>query len=670
MSGFQMELNFGDEITPQVLNEEEQEALMGDLLRKHKISGLDLSKFKFRPRQFALLSALLEDRNTRELFEEDTGGGKTGIFLVEALQVLAQGGRAIFITVQRELLQQCKRAFEEFSTRQGIDIAVLSGDVERKKRPAVHARRPDITIITKITCLNDFDLIDWDGVELVYRDEVQGDQGKDAGVALNKRLNQLNADRKKPFRIRGMSATLAANEGKLVGLRGDVDPQASRYVVKAETVETVECASSGESYITTTREHGLLVTEELLPVALDGQLRPLAAQLRLEALGLQERLKRAIEPPSLFPVPHERDFTRLPSYLERNALLEEVRSKVDEDDLFASLLSCWVEFNLYCNLFSKLTSMGRFAFLEQWFYLYAKKYLQSDLYLPEIDGRLKVEQRGKVRQADERAINNERLKPFVCQLAAGTPYEVMLDYDNWETIHREAYALLSPWERGVQRTYNYERRRLVIRSRNRQLRGSSSTATKYARDFFDDALSFMAHRELEDSPKLDKMTEKLNEHRETVQNGRSFGFTSNQRQADFMAELWEWRSEAAGFKAVSVHGGIGAGMDVFRRSGIKDFRNFERNLLWTTIHFAGTGFDIPGARVALYSGMPDSDPVKWKQSRGRVVGRAKKDPFVFVFATKNTLEPSRYWAAKKKDKARRKAVEARFEGLPLLYEQQ
>lgn len=666
MDGFQMELNFGNETSPIVLSEDEQRRALQSLVEEHCIKGLDLREFKFRPRQFTILKALLENQNTRELFEEGTGGGKTGIFLVEALQVLARGERAVFITVQRELLKQCRKAFEQFSTREDLSIAVLSGKVPPKKRPAIHATRPDVTIITKITCLHDFDIIDWDGVGLVYRDEVQGDHGKDAGVALNERLMALNESRETPFLLRGMSATIAANEGKLIGIRGQMKPEASRFViVPEESVQTEELSDS--SYRTVSQENGLLVTEELRPVSLDAQLRPLTSQLKLEALRIFDELEKVLEPPSLFPVPREREFTRVPSYLERAEVLDKLRSALDEED-FLHRLSRWLECNVYCTLHNKLSSMGRFAFLEHWFYLYAKKNLQAELYLPEIDGPVKVADRGKVRRADERVLANARLEPMVRDLASGTPYEVMLDHNDWKTIHQEVFSLLSPWERGERRTYNYERRRLVIRSRNKQLKNGNTEATRYARDFFDDALSFMAHRELEDSPKLDAMSEALNEHRDIVQSGRSFGFTSNQRQADFLAELWEWRSDDAGFKSVSVHGGIGAGMDAYRRSGIKDFREVTRNLLWTTIHFAGTGFDIPGARVAVYSGMPDSDPVKWKQSRGRVVGRATEPPFIFVFATKATLEATRYWAAKKKDVARRKAVESRFEGMPLMFE--
>ncbi len=653
MCGFQRELDFGDTQAPlPELSVSEQGELIAALAKKHGVSGLNLTAFQYRPRQFAIIKALLEDQLVSELFEENTGGGKTGVFVFEALIELALGHRVMFISVQKGLLDQCLEAFRKFCLRRDLDIEVLSGEIPPKKRAEIHRARPDVTIITKIACLNDFELIDWDGVTLVYRDEVQGDQGKDPGVELNRRLHELSQEAGRNIRIRSMSATTAGNEQKLTVLRHSIQPDRSMFVDAEQVIETDEPG--------VTIENGQRVVETLLHSGLDPGVSPLAQQLKIEAIRCQKIIEKGIGDPVLFPTPEEQDFSRVPAYDEREQLLSRLLAKGENWPDYYFFLSVWAEFNTYCVFFNYLVTMGRFSFLEHWFYLYAKKHIQPGLYLPEIEGVVRVEKRGIVRKCDERVLHNENLAPLVRSLAQGTTYEVFLGNTEWEDIVRESYDILGPWERGVELTYNAARRRKVIRARNKSMRDPDKLQTRFARDVFDDALNFMAHRELEDSLKIDLIAEALNEYREIIREGRSFGFTFNQRHADFMAETFDWRSGDSGFHSVAAHGARGAGMKEYRNSGVRDFRSKSRNLFWTTIHFAGTGFDIPGARVGVYPGMPDSDPVKWTQSRGRMVGRADDDIFIFVCAARGTPEEARYWAAKSKEKARRLAVQKRF----------
>ena len=654
-----------EEVVPAVVfSPEEGRRILGEFLAKFGVTGLDISELELRPLQLAILAELMgsgDQQSQKALFEAGTGSGKTLIFLIEALKEIANRRSALFVTTQHILVEQAAKLFRRLVTLRNLYIVELSGKVTPARRRVMHANRPHICFITKGTALNDFDYIDWSKVGLVYRDEIEGDQGDDPGVELTAKLLAKQTEQRQagtnPFVIRGMSATLAANEAKLLALFGNFKPDLvlstpRQPALLPATVTIPDPAKKSP------------LKMEMFEIPADPQIRKLAHQLRIEAVRCEEEIDRHFKVPTLFSVrPDEVDY-RIPSYLERETLAERIRPlKKRGDEDFPRLISTWAELNRFCTLHNRLTSMGRFAFLELWFYLYVKRHIQPGLYLEEIEGRKAVGDRGKLSAADKRVLGNENLAPLLAEIISETPYALLGQQNDWNSADNDLYSMLerSPLFAGP----GYERRKAIVAARNKQLglnRRISETDwmnSCAARRFFDDAMIFMAQRELPDSPKLDRMLDLLSSHQDDVREGRTFVYTAQTRHADFLSLAIESKTPESGFCPSSVHGGKGAKMEWYRKTGLSGFKEGEFNILCTTVPYAGTGVDVKDAKMAIYLALPDSNPVKLEQSMGRVVGRAKGEAIVYVLTAKGTLEPMRYFAALKKVEARRAGVSKR-----------
>jgi hypothetical protein len=623
------------------------------------IQDINLDELQLRPDQFEMMRQLMGADGPRPevaAFEGAPGMGKTLLAVIESLQVIKDGAHSIIVTTQHKLVEQGVAYFRRVTKIPNLRVAMISGETSPAKRKQIYAGNPQLILTTKNTLANDLDLLDLSRVGLVYFDETQYTQGADPGVALVRRIREISQARRgtdRPLSVRAMSGTLAGSEPKLISLLTSLQPDATLAVLtKAEIAQRNGSCEQGEI-------PGL--TRKLFIVEMDPQLRGLANELRNQAVRCEEEIESHFKVPTLFRVRPDDPSFRVPSFQERENLYGQVcRFKERDEDLYFKLISYWAELNRYCSLFNRLTCLGRAAFLDSYIYLFCKRHISSRLYLAEIEGEAAVKDRYRLSQADKRVLGNESLGAFVAEMVKDTPFAIPLEYRDWSSISDRSFTMLdrigflSP-------THSSDARKTIIDranqslARNKVLSDDEKSATALARNFFDDALRFMARRELPDSSKLGRMSEILNLHREDILAGRSFVFTAQTRHTDFLTEWLDWRTADSGFKPVGVHGREGAGMNAHRKVGLSGFKGGEYNVLCTTVPYAGTGIDVPNAKLAVFYCLPDSNPVNLTQAMGRVYGRADM-AYVYVLSTKGTMEATRFYSALKKEEKRRTAV--------------
>lgn len=642
-----------------VLSVEEGRGILRSFFESFGISGIDVNQIQLREDQLAILQALLgvdSNRPERLALEAGTGIGKTFLFIVESLKVIGEGRQAILASPQLTLVDQAFDSFKRFTAIGNGSVVKLSGRIAPKKRKAVYAARPQVILVTKNTLANDIKELDLSTVGLVYIDESQFMQGCDPGVALLQRLKAESCGRSggdNPLLLRVMSGTLAGNEQKLLDLLAGLQPTSVITVpTKGERLQRVDRVEAGQAQGS---------TPELFQIEMDPQIRALSNELRLQAIRLESEIDAHFSVPTLFRMQPEAPDYRVPSFLEREALLKKIQGiKTKNFECYCKLVSFWAELNRFCNLFNRLVLLGRFSFLEGYFYLYSKQVLFDKLYLSEIEGEVPVKDRYRLRQADKRVVGNEAVRQCVVEVVKDTPYALLLELTDWADISNHNFSRFGLATLDAQ-TYSSQARGELVRQANRSLGRNQAlndyerSLTAWARSFFDDALTFMARRELPDSAKLGMCSELLNRHREDIISSRSFIFTAQTRHSDFLAEWLEWRSADSGFKPVSVHGRSGPGMRQYQEMALSGFRNGDYNILCTTVPFGGTGIDVPEAKIAVFYCLPDSNAVNLQQAMGRVYGRAEH-PYVYVIATKGTLEVIRLPSALAKGQRRRAAV--------------
>ena len=631
----QKRLEFPPRAPKKQLSEEEQRRLFAATLKKFGIDELvNFDALEFRPILQAFLEELLQQTGSqRPVLQAGTGSGKTVLFILLALSEFVKNNRVLYLVPKESLVNQCAERIPEFAALDQLKVERFTKAKAPSRRHEEHAKSPDWSIGTPGVILNDYDHVNWEGIRLLVIDESQEFQGNYSGIKL---LEKLSAEHPE-IRVLIMSATPAASPEKFNLLRYYAR---SNRVLVAPTVEEMarleEVTSEkwGEDAVP-----GLVETPFEISIGeYDPRLKRLCHELTVQACRCATQISEVVEQSWLWEHLAEVRDLRIPTFRERAALRSSILAC--SGDQQPRLWSQWAEMNKWCSLFNRAATMGWHSFLEHWFYLYAKRNVQPGLYLRRIEGEKAVSRRGQLSAADQRVITNPEVRSVIEEEVYDSPFEMILRYDNWLQILQASDHYL----KGCVDTHVASRRHRMIDEENKR---GSDVETARARLFFDWALSFCAQRERTDHPKIRGLFERLDQFRGEVTTSRNYIFTASRRHAEFLAEALEHRRGASGIKPVAAHGAGGPLMDELRRSAIAGFRGEDYNVFVTHPAFAGTGLDVKNPYLASFYSLPDSNPVNFIQSKGRVVGRAMM-AMVDVFSAKETLEICRYWTATRK----------------------
>lgn len=572
---------------------------------------LDTTNFEYRSQRWELIVELLKC-NGNMLIQAPTGSGKTVMFLVKATQIFSRGGRAVLTTVRRFLADdQFVQQARKFTTLVHQEILAVTGEIPPSKRAELYQRCPKLILATREVILEDIrrETFVWDGIRLFGTDEIHHSQGNDAYTQLIPRIKEL------PIQRVHLSATAASDEPRLITLLASLN------------VDRTFILDPARDYL----------HEEAITVDLDDELTWAADIIRDEGMRCLNTIEHAFPQRQLVLFDEDEEETNTPVHnLPDFARRQRLRGRIEHypnDATRLFLLSKWSELGLICWLWEALVTCGRFVFLEDFVYRYAKhrlippavkvKYLE---YRPWRGGRL----------FEKRAITNTRLWMVFATLARGTPYEAFVEESTWGKVLQSTMP------------------------------ENSSLLHELAVQFFDGALCDIAKRDLPDHPKIQPLLEIFHRHPQCFNPGLAIVFTGTRRHAQFLATLLNERLHGVGYNAVAAIGPKYAKQRRRSKQSLADFRSGQANILIST-DYIREGLDVPLAQLCVEYCISDSNPIKKVQGRGRV-GRDEMHgaAHLYCLLTRQSNETVRLLTSRHRMRIMRRTTKNR--GLVLPYE--
>jgi len=552
----------------------------------------------------------------------DTSLGKTVIFITKLAQALAQGKRVVVTAVTRPLVQQIAREILKFTYLEEDDVAVLTGQKNARSRARMHQTRPRVIVATKEVIRNDIQSgsFIWDGVGLFIFDEFHLAQGNDAYVELMHAVVEAGVQRL------ACSATLARDDSKLLLLRTE--------------------AKLEKLFVLDTTSDKLMMRDVYVP--LDDELNEGVTILREAILRLYASIKWSATAHKVMPLFDREDIElehplnqELPVYEQRRKLRERIgRLEEEHPGKFFALQTKWSELALLCWLHDALGCLGRYSFLEEFSYRYARRrFCPEGFIVPELDNSTN---RGE-RRFEAILTSTPRLWALFARLAKGTPYEALVECASWSEVFASTYPEL-------------------LRGLDRELPDWTPTEQLRAPvlGFFNNARSELAAREEGfDHRKLAALLAGLSQHPPTEDNAKTIVFTWTRRHVGFLGSWLGQRTSRIGFVPTMAVGPRSAKETAYVDESLDRFRSGAANLLVTT-DFLRLGIDVPRAKYCYEFCTPDTEPIKKKQGRGRV-GRGNDDEPAFLsnLLTPEVNEPKRMMISRWRIKHMQRASRAR-----------
>lgn len=563
-----------------------------DLKERFGLNHLRGEALEYRPEQWQLINELLSTDGHVALSAR-TSVGKTVFFLLKALQVIGRGKRAVFTTVRRHLVSQFVQCARELSTLPAEAIVSITGELTPQRRQKLYEQQPALIIGTREAILKDIQrgTFHWEGIELFGTDEVHHSQGKDAYTVLTPILKATSVQRLH------MSATLAHNKDRLIALLHDL---------AVDQVFVLE----------TERE---ILREHMVTVDLDDELTWAADILQEEArhcqafleANLSEHQLQLFEPDV---VDKASRVTSLPSYAQRRTLKKRIGPVVADNATAKLCHSKWCELGLLCWLYEGLVTCGRFVFLEDFAYRYAKhRFYPKGVVVRSLE---QGAHRGS-RLFEKRVVGNQRLWAVFAQLAQGRAYEAFVQHTSWAKLLGSAaeYTL-------------------------------GRDVCDQAGNYFESALREAARHCRGDHPKIQPYLQVLYEYPQHLKAGHILTLTGTRRHTQFLAEAIQEELRGVGCAAAAAYGPRNAQQRRDVAQSLFDFRSGRVNVLMST-DYVREGMDVPRAHVCVEYCVPDSNPIKKVQGRGRVGRNVAYDRAdLYYLLTRQSQEGMRLNAAR------------------------
>jgi ERCC4-related helicase len=687
-------LDFGPHVLP-VLNLQQQKDKIRSFLEANNIVDFfKLETIGLRPPQFVLMERSCKLWGENFLIEAGTGIGKTLLYFVLAAKCMKEGKIPILVTFEGKQVNQAvkkskkqMRLLDEKGQESEYLTIGLSEETPPDEREALlKISDPSQVITTSGVMITDFEHYDWEKVGFIMFDETQNMVGDSSMMMLAKMIKEKCASLKNPPIVCGMSATLASTKENLICIQNVLD--AKRIITVRNPNDLKE---DPEEQV------------KLVPVDLDPLTKSILHHLNARIAIIANELKTAVEAAVLFINPQKVDYW-LPSFKQRQLLWKKLYKKGFDHPKISQLRDDLFALEFYCDLHSRILSLGHFAILEKYCYtrvqwLALEENVRVDL--PEMKSPPKSKKEDKkdvsfedlseksifvdlreepiedayekpkqvqplIRRGVVKVLEDKELHKLLLTSAKKSPYENVLNATSWIEL-REKLKDMDFSETFGEFSTNAKRRfeKTAIKNKYFLSRAAreSSEILEMAEDiarvrcFFDHALGFMAKRELNDHQKEIDLLKQLSQVRNQIAHVSSFIFTSHTRHAEFLAERIESSTQTPDLRSVAAHGRRGAGMKAWRKSAFEGFNSKKFNVLVTTVAFAGTGIDVENATIGVHYALANSNHVLLVQANGRVLGRAD-DPLLYLLWSKGAMstEMKRFYAAVNKEVRRRKII--------------
>lgn len=588
-----------------------------DFQSRYSLMCLNAETFQVRAAQKPIMERVLTTTDDA-LIVGPTSAGKTLVFIVEAAKVIAQGGRVVFVTVTQHLAQKQfgPLYFAKFLTIPPEKVIDVSGLIRPDRRVQLYQRRPVVLIGTPETLANDIESGEfvWDDIRLIGCDEIHHYSGRDAYTRL------MPLTWRPGIRHLYLSATPADNARELIERRDDLRIR-HIFVMPGRDV----------------------LPEEPVIVDVDEALARGAQTVKEVALSCQRFIMSRLPRKQL-----ELDFgdledidwdclnrQELPSHQEREFLFRRIGRVVNDgskdDNLRRFLWSKWSEMSLVCWLHDALITCGWYGFWESFACRYARHgMIPVGVCLLDIEGKIAKGQR----MFEKRVVMNDRLWALFAQSVKGTAYEALVGEKSWHKI-------------------------LGLNKCPVPGRGLRERAQR----FFDDARDEVARREAFDHPKIAALLDIFRTHPQVGNNGQAIVFTHMRRYTDFLATVVNHRLGAVGFRAVAAAGARSSRQRRQNDLALSAFRSGEANVLFST-DYLREGMDVPKAQMCVEYCLPDTNPRKRVQGRGRVGRREDgSQAYLYHLLTRQSEEVTRHVVAMCRRKSAAKALTGRAEYL-------
>lgn len=639
-----------------------------------------------RPKQFVLME-YVSTSTCNVLLEGRTGIGKTFVSIVEILRQFQIGKTSVVILPQDKLIDQYVK---EFARKTHLDLreimALSQTDNTYVRQP--HNRRimflsqPKIIITTPGRMITDYPEYRWAEIGLVLFDETQSIV-KDADAM--KLLMQIQETRKDFLSVRlvGISATLASSKDTFDILR---------YAFKRKEEEPPKIFT-----VLTDREESGSWDQDIKKrkITLDMNSRRVLQKIQSLAGILILEIEKGLQMSGLFRKPKDVPYW-MPDFNFLSVVKNKIARRAKSIENAGELHDACMQLDYLRELHTRLLKLGWFSLLEyycytwiQHLYIKSKRYLY--LYIPELSSPAYTREKksdkdssehlesdsneqkekdtpvkGYVNQSKLKILYNKELRGLIYEIAKDTPYGAVVLSDDWCSLrqHIETLDLVCIFSGNQLSRERVERNKLknsfLLRSKEvKECEVKMAHAEDHAlvRSFFSYALGFMASRVLNSHEKELELIKVLSEIQDQISDVSTFIFTSHTRHAEYLAERLDSVCADERVRPVFAHGKVGAGMNALRKKALQGFNSGKKNILVTTVAFAGTGIDVKDAKVGIHFALADSNNVAFVQANGRVIGRAD-DPLMFYLYTdgSNQREWKTVIAANKKEIKRRKYV--------------
>ncbi len=566
------------------------------------LTGLS-EKFRYYPEQAFAISRILAD-STNKFLLNDTGGGKTAIALACAQNVIASGGRVLFLSRKRHLVNQiCKDALD-YTNLTSAEIANLNGMTPEKRSKAYADSKHKLFLTTAETGRNDlaskvnqgrvdplsFDLIIFDEAHTMDQGERKNRKGQDAYNLIFANSRKLPQVLLMSASILDLSAEKKSAEDLIFGIQ--------TFLKRAQIAEVIKIELPGVPVVSKNIFCPLKEAFEILVSKLDRQIDYYTERL---AKDYQEKILLAIQglsPSQRFQfedLDSEQEYFQkitktCPPYFQRGrhaSFLSSLNELDSKRDFPVSLFDTYLRYQTYneaIRLREYLTSYGGYAYLQ---------YMGSLIWDQRSEQKFGAHRWNLVSRLcfDE---EHSAFREVFDQLAQGTPFQTLLTKDDLSCLDPEL-------------KYNRESKsRFVVMAREAYLATGNNQILN--RGYFD-------------HPKIGKLLETVQDYFELPEQGKKMLVCTDLVEHVFFLKQLLVERLALSSSAVTTAVGSGQHSTKLGKDSLANILAFQDpagpSILVATVPLIALGTDVKGARGIL-SFRPQDKPVTVQQLEGRV----------------------------------------------------